>query len=391
LTQLLSVRRLARHLNATVPYLNAVICNAGISGWIGIDWPKAIWTVLTDLVQSVTFPQFKLSGTGFLTGRQLPSSNENKEKEEPASGKAIPNGPANKAKQQDDEPPLGEVFTANLFGHYMLSHWLMPLLSSEKLSEGHEGRVILVSSIEAATSHFSLEDPQSLLANESYESSKRMTDILALTSRLPSTQTWVSSFLSPASSPSLPNSKSNPASTSTITGVPPKIYVTHPGVCATAIVTLPWILNLAMIAAMYLARLFGSPWHPTSSYLGATAPVWLALADQSTLDNFETPRPSDSNTPSKSDKGAATTRTIKWGSSTDWKGQESVKPTEVEGWGFMGLPSDAVERKKGRRRGAKPASKEEREAFEETGRGVWRYMEGLRESWEERLAGVDDA
>ncbi len=161
-------------------------------------------------------------------------------------------------------------------------------------------------------------------------------------------------------------------------GAKPKIYVTHPGICATAIVPLPFILNLAMIAAMYFARLLGSPWHTTSSYLGATAPVWLALSDQRTLDDFETPP-----------GGQDVTRPIKWGSSASVLGRECVRPTEVEGWGFQGLETDEVEGKKGRKRGARVASVEEREGFEETGRGVWRYMEGLRTEWENRLEEAD--
>jgi hypothetical protein len=33
-----------------------------------------------------------------------------------------------------------------------------------------------------------------------------------------------------------------------------------------------------MIAIFWTARMLGSPWHPLSTYLGACAPVFLALA-----------------------------------------------------------------------------------------------------------------
>jgi len=413
LTSLLSVRRLARKLLADgrdekeggVPYLNAVICNAGIGGWIGIDWPRAIWTVTVDLVQSVTFPTFKLSSVGNVTARQLPDSGYGKENrgglagQDNAGWNDIANGTTGETGSEhgEGEPPLGEVFTANLFGHYMLSHYLMPLLSSPSLPEPHRGRVIFTSSIESGISHFTLSDPQGLVSPAAYESSKRMTDTLALTSRLPSTQHWVNSFLTPSPSlnfslnlessktklsnkppPSSPPQPQKPQDPDAMMGAKPKIYVTHPGICATAIVPLPFILNLAMIAAMYFARLLGSPWHTTSSYLGATAPVWLALSDQRTLDDFETPP-----------GGQDVTRPIKWGSSASVLGRECVRPTEVEGWGFQGLETDEVEGKKGRKRGARVASVEEREGFEETGRGVWRYMEGLRTEWENRLEEAD--
>jgi 3-keto steroid reductase len=384
-----------------MPYLNSVICNAGIGGWTGINWPLAIWTVLTDLVQSVTWPPFKMSVRGLVTPKQLPkhiSKNEKIASENATESNGLLS--ASHDENEEDEPPLGEVFTANLFGHYMLSHWLMPLLSSPNLPSAHSGRVIFITSIEGMSHHLSLSDPQCLYSTESYESSKRMTDVMVLTSRLPSTQLWVERFLAPAPLDSTHYSNvQEPPQPPKV----PKLYVSQPGICATSIVPLPFILNLAMIAAMYLARFLGSPWHPTSPYKGATAPVWLALSPQETLDAFETP-PHHPTTPStKHSKlqdginmndhagpGVRATRPIKWGSSTDYFGHESVRPTEVERWGFMGLASDDVERRKGRKRGAKAATAEERETFEEVGRGVWKYLEELRGEWEGRLEGVED-
>ena len=100
--------------------------------------------------------------------------------------------------------------------------------------------------------------------------------------------------------------------------------------------------------------------------------VWLALARQSTLDTME------------EREGVG-----KWGSATDWYGNERVERTEVEGWGWGGKLGD--KRKwKGRSPFAKDLTKEDRETFEELGVRCWLEMENLRIEWEKRLedAGV---
>lgn len=112
-----------------------------------------------------------------------------------------------------------------------------------------------------------------------------------------------------------------------------------------------------MILAMSVARWIGSPWHTVSPYKGACAPVWLALVSQGELDTKE----------------AATNAglgKVKWGSSTDRGGNESIRRTEVEGYGFAGEEIEG------------------REAFDELGKDCWRQMEELREEWEARIWGI---
>ena len=58
LCNLVSVRALSRRLTATLPKLDAVILNAGLGGWTGIDWPRAIFGILTDLVHEVSWPSY---------------------------------------------------------------------------------------------------------------------------------------------------------------------------------------------------------------------------------------------------------------------------------------------------------------------------------------------
>ncbi|KAL8757650.1 MAG: hypothetical protein Q9199_002075 [Rusavskia elegans] len=332
LCQLRSVQTLIKKLFRSLPKLDTVILNAGLGGFTGVDWPLAIWALLTNFRQEVTYPTFKLGGVGDLTAPQI---------SEPASSGA-------KSSQ------LGQVFCSNVFGHYLLVHGIATLLSN---SSATPGRVIWISSLEAYGSTFSIDDIQGLSSPSAYESSKRLTDILALTSRLPITQQWVDRFLPPPS-----NHR------------PPKQYVAHPGICATNILPIYWILVYVMTAAFYLARWIGSPWHTTTSYNGACAPVWLALASQEELDAIE------------GDGGAG-----KWGSAVDWQGEERASRTEVQGWGIGGKVGDNVGLPKNSRlREAEDLTEEGKERFALMGRSCWQAMEQLRVEWEGLLREEDD-
>jgi 3-keto steroid reductase len=333
LLSLVSVQKLSKRLRETTPKLDVVICNAGIGGWTGINWPVAIYSILTTWTKALTYPTFKLSGTGWVTKPQISTSNKS------------------------DEPALGEVFCANVFGHYLLGHYLAPLLARHPRSEDARGRIIWVSSIEAYDFTFDLNDIQGLGSKVPYESSKRLTDIMAITSTLPSTSNYVNQYLE--------YSEAFGKTTK------PRIYVTHPGICGTSIVPLPLILEYLMFAAFYLARFLGSQWHSATVEKGAVAMVWLALAKQSTLDSME------------KQEGAG-----KWGSATDFWGQERVERTEVGGWGWGGKMGE--HKRKGRNPYAQDLTKESAEQFRETGEKCWAEMERLRIEWEDRLraAGV---
>ncbi|KAI4121124.1 MAG: hypothetical protein LQ347_006946, partial [Umbilicaria vellea] len=286
LTSLRSVQILSKKLLSSLLRIDAIILNAGYGGFTGINWPLAIWSVLTNFPHSVTYPTYKVSGVGYVTKPQLVSNST--------------------VSSDVKEPPLAEIFCSNVFGHYLLCHFLAPLFSVRPLSIPSRSRIIWISSVEAYAWTFSPSDLQGLHAPTAYESSKRLTDILALTASLPSTKPWTDRFLSISSSSSHADENKNIRE--------PSIYLTHPGICATTIIALPLILHWTMTLAFYLARWFGSPWHTVSAYKGACAPVWIALASQSQLDSME------------EDEGAA-----KWGSSVDRMGEERVTRTEVEG------------------------------------------------------------
>jgi len=335
LLSLVSVQTLSKKLRETTPRLDVVICNAGIGGWTGINWLGATWTILTTWNKALTWPTFKISGKAWVAKPQIPAD-----------------------KKVEEEPHLGEVFCANVFGHYLLGHYLAPLLAKHGVSEKTRGRLIWVSSLEAYEHVFDLDDLQGITSDMPYEVTKRITDVLAITSTLPSTSHEVDRYLDHPSDASGKTTK-------------PRLYVSHPGICGTSIMALPLILEYCMLAAFYIARWCGSQWHTVTPEKGATAMVWLALASQDTLDNME----------AKEGVG-------KWGSATDAWGQERVDRTEVAGWGWGGKLGEY--KRKGRDPFAKDLTKESHERFVNTGRRCWEEMEKLRIEWEGRLqrAGV---
>lgn len=368
LTSLRSVQTLCGRLLGNLPHLDAIICNAGFGGFTGIDFPRAIWTILTDPVNAVTYPTYKIASTGVTTGPQTPS----------------PGTPENGDETSKAEPPLGQVFTSNVFGHYLLCHALIPLFSTSP----DQGRIIFTSSIEPLALNFNVDDIQALKSEKSYESSKHLADVLALTSTLPSTKPFVQRYLFASTSPrsqsiNLLDNEQSDSGTSTPsqritladneyqppTSSSPRIYLSHPGICATSFIPLPFILYYLMELSFYIARWCGSPWHTISAYKGAVAPVWLALAEKEELEDME----------QREGKG-------KWGSACDAMGHERVTRTVVEGWGLGGRMGEGdLIKRNGTRKGTKEVTRDDRVAFEELGRECWRQMEDLRMQWEERL------
>lgn len=337
LLSLVSVQQLSKRLREGIPKLDVLICNAGIGGWTGLDWPLAIWTILTDLKNASVWPKFKIAAVGKATKPQIPP---------PADGSRV------------EEPPLGEVFCANFFGHYLLSHYLAPLLARHAESEQTRGRLIWVTSLDAYKRSFKLEDLQGFLSTEPYETSKRLLDLVGMTSRLPSTAPLVSRFLS---HPERPTEKTTQ----------PRIYLAHPGIVGTAIVPLHFILEYCMLFVFYIGRWLGQHWHNVTVDKAAVSMVWLALAKQSTLDDMER------------EDGVA-----KWGSATDVWGNERVERTEVAGYGWTGKIGERP--RKGRDPYATDTTEEDKEEFLQLGAKCWEEIETLRCEWEKRLeeAGV---
>lgn len=354
LTNLLSVRNLARRLLASdLPQLDVVILNAGIGGWTGLDWPRAIRTILVDMRRATTWPTFKLGAVGVITKPQLP----------PIEGAKL------------HEPPLGEVFCANFFGHYMLAHWLMPLFCSCPASS--PAKVVWVSSVEASARHYNPADPQALLTGAAYEHTKRLTDYLALTHGQPSVQKSMNTYTTSEQT----SVQSRPCRSC------PTIHTTHPGILTTTIIDLYWIIQQGYLIGIFLARMLGSPWATVNPYPAAVSAVWLALISRDELHAKET-----------STGGKA----VKWGSAINRRAQARVETTDVEGWGYNGSgkpfaatwwggPSWWQGGNIGRPKDAKDATSEDVEDFIVQGADAWKEMEQLRSEWEKRLQAYDKA
>jgi 3-keto steroid reductase len=344
----------------TIPKLDAVILNAGFGGWTHVHWPGLIRMFLTKgLIQMCTWPTFKVAEPGRVVSHKSAKGGEVR-----LTLDYLAHSSSHSLTgflPQSSPHVLGEVFCSNVFGHYVLVHELLPLLSRASPSEA-PGRIIWTSSVEPAARHFSLDDPQGIKSRAPYESSKRLTDLLALTYRFPASQKQgATSFLT-----------IEDAETRKAKPYPPVILLTHPGIVHSALFPLTWALLWLYKLAMYLTRWIGSPWHPVTGYLGATASVWAVLEED--LETQEVHK-------------------VKWGSSTDVWGNALIKTTEVEGWGWDGtvVTREELEKEKaarvmrrlsGRRGDCVDTTAESRVEFEEVGAKAWGEMERLRREWD---------
>ncbi|RAL67738.1 hypothetical protein DID88_008471 [Monilinia fructigena] len=350
-----------------IPRLDVIVLNAGIGGWTGINWPKAVWTVLTDMTEAVTWPSYKLADVGAMTKPQLSVSSKSADSSDGEATESLTNGAS------PEEPPLGATFCSNVFGHYILAHELMPLLSRTASSSATaSGRIIWVSSIEAQSQHLNVDDIQGLESHAPYESSKRLTDVLVLSRKLRAAGKASSSWFD-CSDVRVKESRSSdgedPKERLPTKLIRPKMYVVQPGIFVSEIMPLNFVLVFFYRMIFYLVRWMGSQWHTIKAYTAAVAPVWVALSPDEILDTMDAPA-------------------SKWGSATDSSGKERVIRTEVPGWGWEGKTPktiDTGERRKGRKRDAVPLTREAREDFEVLGVKCWTEMEKLRKEWEELL------
>ncbi|CAD6503786.1 BgTH12-05531 [Blumeria graminis f. sp. triticale] len=347
-----------------IPRIDILFLTAGIGGWSGINWISAMKDMCLDVVEAVTWPKYKIAKVGALARPQLESTKR----------KGLDDGARLPQPMQAslEEPALGEVFCANVFGHYILAHELMPLLSRPATAScKSSSKIIWISSIQASDEDFSIDDLQAVRSATPYESSKRLIDLLVLTSELPSVHPLVTSFFDSANTVTRRSNTERPGAEEDVVIIRPKNYLAHPGVFASDIMPLNFLLVLFGKFVLYLVRWLGSPWHTIQPYKAAVAPVWLATTCAEALDQLE--------------EGGLCK--VKWGSATDTCGRERPKQTEVSGWGWDGrvgaLPD--AEQLRGRQRGATYLCREQKESFENLGRQCWLNMEGLRREWESVL------
>lgn len=317
-----------------------------------MDWPLTIWTVVNSITTATTWPPGKLGIVGALTEPQLD-----------ATTLSAP------------EPPLGQVFCSNFFGHYMLLHWLMPLLRACPREE--PGKIVFVSSIEPLHTDYNEDDVQGLRTHRSYESSKRVFDLLTLTSNQPAATSSFSRFTA------LPTADEGVLDE--ISGRPdnsvPEMHLFHPGVIVTAVAPVPFPLNHLYPIGITAARLAGGVWSTVHSYSAAHAGTWLILTPSKEIQKAE------------QDAQPSGIGKVKWGTRAFCFGRTEVRPTEVDHWGINGSGTPFGHTWWGKTYGRAPHSvdstKEDVESFIAQGSRLWLRVEDMRLDWQRRISEYD--
>lgn len=135
-TNMVSILSGYYELDKKFTHLDYVFINAAQGVYGGIDWVQAFKCVVTNLLDAVTFPTYKIQRIG--------------------------------VKSADD---MGIVFQGNVFGPYYFLHKIRPLLSGG-------GRIVWVSSVMSEPKYLSFDDLQLLKSPEPYEGSKRLMDLV---------------------------------------------------------------------------------------------------------------------------------------------------------------------------------------------------------------------
>ncbi|KAF8938245.1 hypothetical protein BGZ58_001301 [Dissophora ornata] len=222
-------------------------------------------------------------------------------------------------KQHLTEDGIGNVLACNVFGHYLMIKGLEDLMSK---TEEDPGRVIWTSSMTAEKGSFSNDDWQGLNSKQPYESSKWVTDLLAIrlnevwagqqstigsssgssrdmTSSIAAGITDLHSGASPESTScteATPNSgATTPArrvtraaskaamvsSTNSSGNTSPKLHIisiaTQPGVVASGIGGLAFWIVMLRTALHYVVRFLGERNQTITGYHGAYSNVHAAL------------------------------------------------------------------------------------------------------------------
>lgn len=339
LCALTSVYNAARELGSRYSRIDVVICNAGIGGWSGISWVGLIKQTFTEGPwASLEAPSYKICRVGALAERQIMKVKSGKG-EEVELEKVVDD---DEDEEDDDEPKLAEVFCANLFGHYVFVHELLPLLY--RLPQAERARVIWISTVEAHAKYFDDTDIQGFKSGQAYESSKRLTDILILGANPDQGEPneWAKEYLTitDGSKKTQIKTRSKRVGAKKEEEVPPKMYLGHPGIVVTQILPIHPILVYLQTYLFILCRWVGGFWHNITTDNGVTAPVWLALEDEDVLEEADAEHK-------------------KWGSASGRRGEQKVIETPVEALG---------------------SSK-----FETLAEKSWMEMEELRVEWNNRM------
>ncbi|KAF9334447.1 hypothetical protein BG006_002156, partial [Podila minutissima] len=256
-----SVTEFNKRIREQYTTIDLLFCNAGVLPSAGIKWSK----LMTDL---------------FMRPMDL----------------VIRSDVLVQPKQHLTEDGIGNVLAANVFGHFLMIKGLEDQLSK---TEEDPGRVIWTSSMTAEKSSFDPSDWQGLEAAAPYESSKWVTDLLAI--RL--NEVWASgTSLSRSESLADIAEENGRTITRRVTRSASKVTLdstssskkhimsisTQPGVVASGIGGLAHWIVMLRIALHYFVRICGEKNQTITGYHAALPNVYVALAPnpRTTLDYY---------------------------------------------------------------------------------------------------------
>ncbi|KAI3616529.1 3-keto sterol reductase [Moniliophthora roreri] len=275
-----SVGGFAREVSAKYPYISHLICNAGVAPFERIIWTRALKQFAVDPMGAVTTPMFYTQTFGEIS-----------------------------------MDGYGWVWQCNLFGHYVLSRDLQPLLESSKYP--HDARVIWTSSLKALRT-YEPEDWQLKRTQDPYGSSKYQTELIAT---------------------HLDRIALHEQNTTQKKVV--RHFISHPGVCHTNIdlnLIFP-VLHYVKWLVFHITRLLGSLNHPISYDKGAVAVVWLSLASLASISSVFRSQPNPPADPKPTSNGHQDGKggpeqhpPIKFGSQCGRFGAPLVGHQRIEDW-----------------------------------------------------------
>lgn len=251
-TNMVSILNAFYELKQNHEKIDYLFINAAQGVYGGIDWVGATYECCTNPIKGVTYPTYKIQKIG--------------------------------VKSKDG---LGLVFQANVFGPYYFIHLLANksnLFNSVNINGSiNKSKIIWISSVMSKPSYLSMNDLQLIKSPESYEGSKRLVDLIHL-----------STFEELKRKDILQ-------------------YLTHPGIFTSFsfFEFLNPITYYGMLFLFYLARWLGSPWHNISGWKAANSALFVALNAELNND----------------------LQNVKYGSATKWDGKEYVKVSQLDGTG----------------------------------------------------------
>ena len=238
-----SIKQTYEKLQKEFSEINYIFLNAALGVCSGINWFQAVKEMISNPLNAVTDPHYKIQKVG-LTSKD----------------------------------GMGLILQTNVFGPFYLMKKLLPLLTKGN------GVVIWISSLRSDPNYLPLDDLELINSPTPYEGSKRMIDLLHLSTYKELKRKDVYQYV-----------------------VQPGIFVSQSFYQHLNIIT-----YYLMMLMFYLARRWGSYWHTIDPYKAANAATYVCTFNDRDFERQD----------------------IKYGSATYNDGVEHIKPEEIDDSGM---------------------------------------------------------